>query len=396
MKDPFRPWRSSPKHPGVHKGIHQETGVIRWRVFYRPVGATYQTSKSFETLDAARRFRAAHEKELERARDGRGRPAPNRSPTVRDYVNDRLLPRYAGDTRTMYSGAFKAVEKVAPDFMGTRIGRVTGADIEIMLTRLGEVYRPSTVNKVRSAVAVALNRAADDGLIERLTVRIPKRRVEKPQRPPSPAELQLVVQALKPLHRAPVLVAAAAGLRSGELRALRPEDISGLRLDLRAGWSVGEGPYSITVRRQLDRMGRELSLPKSQASQRTVGVIPEVVQTVADHLNQFGVGRDGMLWPVGSEALRRAVSRASAKAIGRPFKVHTLRRYFGTQLVYSGVPVHDIQRDLGHADPGVTMTWYLAALEGQAASEAKRQAFGALFQSVENDGVVVPLQAKGG
>lgn len=381
-KDPYAPWLPT-KHTGIRKGTHHETGAVRWRVFYRPAGG-YQTSKSFDSLDAARRFHTERVQEAQRARDGLSRPAPRHTPSVREFVERRFLPRYSGSTGTMYAGCFQALERADREFMGLPIGVITKADIEIALARLDGLYAPSTVNKVRSAVSAVLNRAADDGLVERLTVRIPKRKVQRPQRPPSPAELGLVVKALPERHRAPVLVAAAAGLRSGELRALSPDDIGGLVHDLRRGWHRGEGPYSITVRRQLDRMGRELSLPKSSASQRTIAVIDEVVDTIADHLNAHGTGTvqgQVLLWPGQSETLRKAVVRASMRTLGRPIKVHTLRRFYGTQLVYGGVPVHDIQADLGHADPAVTMTWYLSALEGREVSPAKREAFGPLFSA---------------
>lgn len=383
MKDPFAPWVST-KHPGVRKGTHRETGAVKWKVFYRPVGAVNQTSRTFDTLDAARRFRTEHEQELERARDGRARLAPKRTMPLRTFVEQRFLPRYSGATRSMYAGCFAAAERGDPEFMAMPIGLIRGADIEIMLARLDGLYAPSTINKVRASVGAALNRAADDGHIERLSARIPKRRVQRPQAPPSPAELGLVIQALPARRQAPVLVAAAAGLRSGELRALAPADIAGLEHNLRDGWHRGPGPYAITVRRQLDRMGRELSLPKSSASQRTIAVIGEVVDTIASHLNRFGVGQvQGvtLLWPSGSETLRKAVARASARTLGREVKVHTLRRFYGTQLVYSGVPIQDIQADLGHADPSVTMSWYLSALEGREVSPAKRAAVAPLFDA---------------
>jgi integrase len=57
------------------------------------------------------------------------------------------------------------------------------------------------------------------------------------------------------------------------------------------------------------------------------------------------------------DAFRRAVWRSAVRADGR-LSLHSLRHGYGSLLIADGLDVVFVSRQLGHADPGVTLSVY--------------------------------------
>jgi integrase len=169
-----------------------------------------------------------------------------------------------------------------------------------------------------------------------------------------------------------VRVAAYAGLRQGELLALRWRDIdfAGSALTIARAMSAGveSSTKSGLVRRvpladqaaaALDRMSRR-----------------EHFTTPGDLVFCNVLGR-----PLDDSALRRRYRRAQAAAGVRPLRFHDLRHTFGSLLAMRGVDVVTIQKAMGHSTLATTSRY----LHARPASEQAR-AFTAAFTPDAQDG----------
>lgn len=385
VKDPYQ-W--TPHRGGILKGTHQGNGTTRWRVRYRPHPGAAQTSRTFNTLDEARNFRITVEEQRQRQRHGIEATSPRHTPPFGRYMLDRYLPRFSNQrTATNYRTVYQQIRKVHPEFLEIPIGLIKQGDVEILLARHEHAgYAGSTTNLLRRTITAVLHHAVDNQLIAQPTIKTQRRREQRSQQPPSTGELHRLLEAIDPRYHAPILVAASTGLRSGELRALTTHDIDGLAFNLTRNWHVAQQPaHHIHVRRQLDD-NNQPAIPKTQAAQRTILVLPDTINVIASHLNQWGTGRNNLLWanaqgdPIDAATLRRKLNTAARTTCGRTIKVHSLRRYYGTALIYAGVPLHEIQRLMGHTTPTMTMRLYLEVQTDLAdLNNRLRQSFGALF-----------------
>lgn len=151
--------------------------------------------------------------------------------------------------------------------------------------------------------------------------------------------------------RVMMLVGLRAGLRRGELLALRRQDV-----DL-----VGR---KIVVRRSITR-GVETD-PKGRRS-REVPMSPELAAALREHLDHPNHAFN-LVFPGGSPGnnygrhltkgeIRWPMRRACRKAELRELGWHALRHSFASQLVMAGVSLKTVQELLGHTDIKITMRY---------------------------------------
>lgn len=188
----------------------------------------------------------------------------------------------------------------------------------------------------------------------------------------SPDEVWALVRAAEPEQDAAIfLTAAFAGLRRGELVALRVRDVDFGNRVLRV-----EGSYALGV----------LKAPKS-GKVRSVPMAGEVEKALARLLLERGdPGPDELVFPgtgggyLDASALRRRYARAQMAAGLRQLRFHDLRHTFGS-LAINRVSLIDVQAWMGHADIKTTMR-YLHHKSRAADAELL-------------DGVFSPAQPKG-
>jgi integrase len=205
----------------------------------------------------------------------------------------------------------------------------------------------------------------------------------------APAEVAAVARAAdSELHAAIFTVAAFTGLRLGELRALRWQD-------------VDFAGRAILVRRNLPSHGQERT-PKS-GKVRSVPLIDQAAR-VLDQLSRrehftapddrvFANQVGGVL---DDGPLRDAFYRALAAAgLGRlrdkpdPIVFHDLRHTFGT-LAVQVWPLHDVQAYMGHANVATTMIYVHHVPKTTAADELSRAVAAATGAPVALDTERVP------
>jgi integrase len=137
-----------------------------------------------------------------------------------------------------------------------------------------------------------------------------------------------------------VRVSAYAGLRMGELLALRWVDVDWEGTALTVSRAVSDGVETSTTSGQIRRvpMGDDTAAALDRLSQRRDFTHPE--DLVFCNL----VGRR-----LDSSALRRRYKRARDAAGLRPLRWHDLRHSYGSMLVAGGIDLVSIKEAMGHA-----------------------------------------------
>src|ERR671918_2657672 len=164
-------------------------------------------------------------------------------------------------------------DHVVPRLGRTRVGDVQRRDVQrIADDLLAEGRDPSTIRNALMPLRVIFRRAVEDGdmAINPCThLRLPAVRGRR-ERIASPQEAERLLAALLERDRPIWGTALSAGLRRGELMALRWADV-----DVAAG--------VIRVERSYDDKGRVEIEPKSRAGQRTVPIVGALRDVLVAH-----------------------------------------------------------------------------------------------------------------
>jgi integrase len=176
---------------------------------------------------------------------------------------------------------------------------------------------------------------------------------------------------------------ALTGFRIGEALGLCWADI-----DFEAG--------VVRVHRQLSR-NRDFRPLKTQAGRREVVLAPALARMLRQHwLASPYKAADDLVFstPLGrgldyrdvGKRFRRAVKLAGLASEGKRLSLHSLRHGFASLLIANGLNVVFVSRQLGHANPTVTLSTY-AHLWGQADhAVAAREALEASHEAMTEAG----------
>jgi len=163
-----------------------------------------------------------------------------------------------------------------------------------------------------------------------------------------------------------VRVAAYAGLRRGELLALRWRDVDFTRRKLVVRRAISGGVEAASTK---SRHAREVPLPDQAA-----GALDRLSQRgdftrTDDYVfcNRIGRRLDG-------SALRRRVTRARDTAGLRPLRFHDLRHTYGSLLVAAGIDLASVKAAMGHSRITTTER-YLHARSASELAERFTRAF---------------------
>lgn len=251
----------------------------------------------------------------------------------------------------------------------TRASQVTSERLALWISALSSSGRSgarsnATVNRAIVAVRVCLRWAAArtpplcaPTAVEKLR---PLREIDRRPHPviPSPAEWRALIVALESApapdthktemtrgwHAANargmallVAVAVSTGLRLDELRHLRPEDVAGERVEVRA-----HGAWS----------------PKSWA-ERTIPATPETLVLARELVawkDSRPKSRNGLKMVLGDHWIGREIDAAWRRTgiVGEPPRMHDCRRTYATELMRHGVPLIRVRALLGHRDVQTT------------------------------------------
>ncbi len=183
-----------------------------------------------------------------------------------------------------------------------RLADVQRRDVQRLADDLLAAGRdPSTIRNALMPLRVIYRRALQDGdvvLNPSTNLRLAASRGRR-ERIASPEQAAALIAVLPPPDRAVWALALYAGLRRGELMALKWDDV-----DLAAG--------VIRVERSWDAKSRLMVEPKSRAGRRRVPIAAVLRDVLAEHK----MVAEGDLVVGGTEAGLRSTARASSVALG--------------------------------------------------------------------------------
>lgn len=169
-------------------------------------------------------------------------------------------------------------------------------------------------------------------------------------------------------------VAVCSGCRLGELLALTWADV-----DLKAG--------TLTITKSAQRVDGErvVTTPKTRAGTRTISLPRDAVDALRRQATwRLQQGKGGELVftsragrPLAHSAVEWSMARECTR-LGLPHLTpHGLRHLSASLLLSQGLPIPDVSRRLGHANPAITMSVYAHALG--ASDTAAADALGAVL-----------------
>ncbi|GMV19129.1 MAG: hypothetical protein AMXMBFR56_73530 [Polyangiaceae bacterium] len=287
-----------------------------------------------------------------------GTPEPlSEVPTFQAFVEKAYrplyMPRLRPATRLRYEDLFR--QGVMRAFGRHRLSEVDRVRLHAYAAELAErgVQPRGPCNLVRSV----LHAAVDAGVLEGM----PK----LPSFPPSPKlpdapsveyVTELVASAAGWVKVA-VALAAYAGMRQGEVRALRVGDV---RFDTE----------QIFIRQAFS--AEKVLTPKGRR-ERVVPLIPELAEVlrpaVQDKLPGAFVLTNGRGRVPHRQSVLTAIKRAQSRAGLPPRSHHSLRHFFGSGLLRNGVSVELVRQLLGHANLSTTAR-YLHAVSDASTNAA--------------------------
>ena len=277
------------------------------------------------------------------------RRSPYSSSTLRDYRSD--LDRF-----------------VFPELGHLPVGDITRADLQAIIEQMnGAGYKGQTVRNAIVAMQ-AFYRWKKPPIDPTVNLDLPEPGARR-ERAASPAEAENLLGALEGDAHDVYAAAFYAGLRRGELQALRVADVHDDRISVSRSWDpvTGEKP------------------PKSKAGVRDVPVV-EPLRVILERRCQ-GRPQDAFVFgtdeaPFTPNTIRRRAEGCwAAAAVGaflqgrggelEPIGLHEARHSFSTWLDHAGISEARADRYMGHANPSVQAR-YRHQLEGQLAEDASR------------------------
>jgi integrase len=279
-------------------------------------------------------------------------------------IRNRSGNRYKPATLRGYRQALE--DHVLPLLGGRKMNAVTTADLQALVDRWSaEVQSPSTIrNSIKPLQAIYRRARAREGLAVN-----PTRDLELPA--PNPKEVEIVApevaaQLLNVLpveDRASWATALYAGLRYGELRALRwsAVDLAGGAIRVTESWDPKEGVIA----------------PKTKNSQRTTPLPGLLRDYLMEHRIAAGEPPvDALAFgdksgkPFQAATVYRRADRAwKAEALGR-LRLHQARHTYASFMIAAGVNAKALSSFMGHSSIKVTFDLYGHLMPGTEAEAA--------------------------
>jgi integrase len=223
---------------------------------------------------------------------------------------------------------------------------------------------PSTKSKIRNQMSALFTFAILKDLwpknernpIE--AVRQSAKRLHEPEALELGAIIALLAELTQPIHRATLLIAAAAALRRSEIRGLKWGDV-----DFEKSW--------LNIRRGV--VGNKLTRAKTEASRKGLPLQPELAAVLAEwrKLSSYPSDHNWILAhpdgdgknPLWLDTVLRDYIRPAAKRAGIEEHItwHTFRHSLGALMVEKKEHVKVAQELLRHANPRITMAMYQRA-----------------------------------
>lgn len=279
-------------------------------------------------------------------RDGRGETEKLAVPTLEEF-KERFLTYARNNNKPSQVYAKEGVLRnhLLPHFGQVAIDQILLEEVEqYKAKKLGEKLSPKTVNNHLAMLKKALNLAEEMRLIRY----VPKFRMLRA--PKSEFRFLDFDETIRFLAAAPsewkafLVTALKTGLRTGELLALKWEDLDlfvGRLMVRRTVWNGIEGTPKGGRTREVPLSDEAIAVLKAHRHLKGPYVFCEEDGTRLTH-----------------SRLKSIVPRVCARAgLAKRLTTHDLRHTFASHLVMRGVPLAAIKELLGHADITTTMIY---------------------------------------
>jgi integrase len=304
-------------------------------------------------------------------------PSQNAPASIQD-ASDRLLgDMRAGLVRTRkgtpyrlrviqnYEAAFR--NRLLPAFGAVKVADLRRSHVQHFVNGLlAEGIDPSTVRNAINPLRVLYRRAlhlGDVALSPCSHLELPAATGRR-ERVAAPNEARALLAALRPSDRALWGSAFYAGLRRGEIAALRWDAID-FEADL------------IHVLVAYDAHNRSMTDTKTSSGQRRLPLIPEMRTLLLEHRASTG-GGTGLVFGTSAThaftptAVRNRALRAWKEAGLRPIKLHECRHTYASLLIAADTPRKALATYMGHAQVATTEDIYGHLFPGHEADTARR------------------------
>lgn len=287
----------------------------------------------------------------------RGANAPA-AMTLGQWMEQRVLRELAGRVKPSSLQTYQRMyaRHIKNELGAMDIGAIRPADIQAFLAQLAQNgLSASTRKSVLRMVGAGMALAAEEGVILKnpcAKIRVNSERTE--QRVLTADEQAKLHRAAMAGGEAQVLLGLYAGMRLGEVCALRWEDVD---FQLR----------TISVRRTVQRISQgegrtalSITSPKSASSRRTIPAPDFLLDLLAQRREMsaspyvFGTGEQ----PAEPRTMQRRFSHLAASLSLSGVHFHTLRHTFATRMLEIGVDMKTVSVLLGHSSTNVTLHFY--------------------------------------
>jgi integrase len=279
---------------------------------------------------------------------------------IRDgTVRPKNLARYKPNTIRSYERAVR--NYIEPSRLGAvRVTDVRRADVQDLADQLlADGLAAGTVTNILNPLQAFYRRAIDrDQLAHNPAERIdlPAHGSSRPKRIASAEEATALLEPLPDSDRALWAVAFYAGLRRGEIQAIRAcdVDLGASLIRVERGWDQEEGAIE----------------PKSVASRRRVALLAILRDHLDEHLLRTGRTDEALVFGrtpadpfVPSTIDNRAQECWEAAGLD-PITLHEARHSFASLLIDSGANAKAVQEFMGHSKIQTTFDVYGHLLPG--------------------------------
>jgi integrase len=278
-------------------------------------------------------------------------------------VRTRSGDRYKPSAIRSYEATLR--DRIVPILGGKRLGDVQRRDVQRLADDLlAEGRDSSTIRNALMPLRVIYRRAVEDGDVAvnpTTHLRLPAVRGRR-ERIASPEEAQQLLAALPERDRPISATALFAGLRRGELLALRWENV-----DLAGGVIRVERSYDDKGRVEIEPKAAPVSARFRSSARFATSSSSTRQGTVVTAASSSARARRRPLQP--SNLWRRA-QRAWKRAGLEPIGLHEARHTFASVLIAAGVNAKAITTYMGHASIQTTCDLYGKLMPGSESEAA--------------------------
>ncbi|MGA9634560.1 MAG: site-specific integrase [Solirubrobacterales bacterium] len=325
-------------------------------------------SKTFRREAEARSWRA---EALAAAQRGGIRPARRDTRTLADALREFIEGMKAGTVRPRNRGRYKPntsrsyeralVNHIEPSTLGRlKVADVRRADVQSLADELlASGLAPGTVSNVLNPIQALYRRLIDRDLFAynpATRIDLPAQGTARAKRVASAAHAAELIAPLRDEEQPLWAAAFYAGLRRGELQALRVCDVElgASLIHVEFGWDQEEGAIE----------------PKSEASRRTIPLLAVLRDHLDEHLLRTGRTGEELVFgrtavdPFVPSSVDNHAQESWAAAELEPIRLHDARHTFASLLIDSGANAKAVQEFMGHSKIQTTFDTYGHLLPG--------------------------------